>query len=635
MTSSQRNKLAAVIGFALIAAVVLGGMGWATVSTFQLAKLNVAEQHRRDVRLAVSEIDSHMRGILTSEAGRPYTDYLAFHAAEPAFVWAEGDEELDVEVVALPSPLRESGPLHNWIDVYFHVYEDGTWTSPQVPCGETGSRSATTCSHCPCATLGWLEKSLPVADLWERVARATERDRALATGPDEPPHSSASQITPRKGQEAKPRDPIAWRDYKRRSQRRISAQRRSFPADQCVPVRLVEKHLREQRVERLSAAAQAVFVCSPPVYVGLSPDPVVPLWLKPGKGVGLKLVFVRTGYEDGKSVQQGFIGDWKRLRLELLGMINHWFPEADIEPVPEEVSINPATSETAIASIHARLKVPDVPGGVSAAAWRNTRGFLCATWAITVAVLALAGWGIRNLVALTERRMQFAYAVTHELRTPLTTFRLYADMLSAGLVPEESRQEYVDTLNRESVRLSSLVQSVLEYARLENHKVQLNPVETDAPAMLSKIAETLQQRCSANGVEACTENQVPDGSRLRTDSDLLHQVAGVLVNNACRHTREAREPVVLVRLSSDDGKLHLDVIDSGPGVERADSRTIFKPFRRGRKAAAAAQGGIGLGLALAREWAGLLGGRLELVARHHPRYGGAHFRLTIPMRVPA
>ena len=90
-----------------------------------------------------------------------------------------------------------------------------------------------------------------------------------------------------------------------------------------------------------------------------------------------------------------------------------------------------------------------------------------------------------------------------------------------------------------------------------------------------------------------------------------------------------------MRLAGENGSIHLDVIDSGPGVSRRDVRRIFKPFRRGWAADAAAWGGIGLGLALARSWAKLLGGRLDLIARRHPEYGGAHFRLTIPPHMPS
>ena len=74
----------------------------------------------------------------------------------------------------------------------------------------------------------------------------------------------------------------------------------------------------------------------------------------------------------------------------------------------------------------------------------------------------------------------------------------------------------------------------------------------------------------------------------------------------------------------------IDVVDTGKGIDRTDARRIFKPFRQGRGAADDARGGIGLGLALARSWARLLGGRLELIDRSHPEHHGAHFRLTVP-----
>jgi signal transduction histidine kinase len=260
---------------------------------------------------------------------------------------------------------------------------------------------------------------------------------------------------------------------------------------------------------------------------------------------------------------------------------------------------------------------------------------LAIIWAAGAAVLMIAGAGVRNLVALTQRRMQFAYAVTHELRTPLTTFRLYSDMLSAGLVPHESQQEYLDTLNRESVRLSKLVEEVLEYARLENQNVRLNVTNTDAPSLLRVVSEPLDRLCAQNGVDGRTFNNIPNGQVIRTDVNLVSQIAGVLVNNACRHARDASRPTVVMTLGGEADRVYLDVIDSGPGIDRSDARKIFRPFRRGRDADRSARGGIGLGLALARNWATLLGGRLDLIARHHAQYNGAHFRLTIPSHQPA
>ena len=75
---------------------------------------------------------------------------------------------------------------------------------------------------------------------------------------------------------------------------------------------------------------------------------------------------------------------------------------------------------------------------------------------------------LAGVVALSERRAAFVSSVTHELRTPLTTFRMYADMLARGMVPDaERRQQYLETLRTEAERLTHLVENVLSYARLE------------------------------------------------------------------------------------------------------------------------------------------------------------------------
>lgn len=369
--------------------------------------------------------------------------------------------------------------------------------------------------------------------------------------------------------------------------------------------------------------------------VEITVDSIAAFWLGLGPDGGRKLAFVRECHADAAIFYQGFIGDWSRLKPELLAQIANLnlFPEVDLEPVLDDAEPGPEASRMQMINLPVRLKIPDIPGGTTTAAWRSIRSTLITTWLAAIAVLVVAGWGLRNLVALTERRMQFAYAVTHELRTPLTTFRLYSDMLSAGLVPDASKQEYLDTLNRESLRLSRLVEEVLEYAHLGSHRVKLNPTDADGTSLLHVISETFEKQCNENDVEARAENAIANGQQLHTDVDLVNRITGVLINNACRHARGKKDAKVLVRLTGEGGKVHVEVIDSGPGIDRADTRTIFKPFRRGQGTDTAAQGGIGLGLALAQSWATLLGGRLELAARHHPQYGGAHFRLTIPAKV--
>lgn len=632
MRSSRRNQLGAVAVFAMIAVTVVGGMAWATVSSFRLAKKNVNEEHERRISRAVLEMSSYMAGILNAETWREQIEYRALYERAPLMAFGPGNVEVNATRVLLPSQLAVSGPPKDWIDLYFQVDSQGVLTSPNHPDDPSvwlpeHGRTFATPDHRTHAVWDWLKGTLPGFNLHERIAcicspepnasrtAADKQGSAVAPGLRNPPECNC----PMRG----------GPEYLERQRRFREGQTSYLPPVTCIEPgmagrnagRLVNMH--DEGAEDDGASGTG--------GIQVASDTIGAFWLGEGPEGHQKLAFVRAVHMDADTLYQGFVGDWSRLKPELLRQIEEPFPVADLQPVLSDDADPGAALDTAqMFNLPVRLTVPDFSEGASIAAWRKVRGTVIAMWLAAGAVLAVAGLGLRNLVGLTERRMQFAYAVTHELRTPLTTFRLYSDMLSAGLVGEESKQEYFDTLNRESMRLSSLVEGVLEYARLENQKVRLNPTDTDGPGLLRVVGETLETRCRDNGITPRTENLIANGRRIRTDVDVVSRIAGVLINNACRHARGKPGAEVLVQLDAADGRFLLDVIDTGPGIDRADARAIFKPFRRGRRADQAAQGGIGLGLALARNWAQLLGGRLELTARHDPRLGGAHFRLMIP-----
>jgi len=629
MRSSGTSTLASVTGFVLVAIVVLGGMTWATVSTYQLAKINVEREHRTRISKAVYRMDSYMSGVLGEEMSRPFTHYWPFYTDVPVQVWL--DERLVVEGdrVVLQSPIAKSPPRHAWIDMYFQADEDGNWSSPQTACctGQcSGCEDGQGECRCVDGSLERLRDLLPLGELSERVARAGERDVAISRSASRVDQTQAVKMTHRRARGDSPRQNESRTEYDRRGQRKRAEQLRSRPESECVnpehgPNEIADIVTADRDVDDPTELAS----------VGVYGDAWATFWIDPTAAQPAKLAFVRTGHMDADLVYQGFIGDWSLLKTELLTEISDVLDDADLEPAPDDALPDPQVSDITMHTIPVRLNSPRlVAGAVSRLAWRSVRGILLATWAAAAAILAVAGIGFRNLIAQSKRRMQFAYAVTHELRTPLTTFRLYSDMLSAGLVPDTSKQEYLDTLNRESQRLSSLVEGVLEFARLENHRIKLNPVETEAGALLRVLSEALEAHCAHCGVEPRTQNDLPGDLVLRTDVEAVNRIAGVLINNACRHAQQAEKPIVVTRLARENGRVFLDVIDSGPGIDHHDARAIFKPFRRGRGADAAAQGGIGLGLALARSWATLLGGRVDLIARHHREYGGAHFRLTFP-----
>lgn len=626
MTSSQRSMVAAVVLFLLIAAAVIGSMSWATAASYALARQNVGDEHRSRIERALRQVESHMMGIINSEAMRPFSDYLELHEARPNVVFMADGRQLDPDHVRVHhlSPLALRDPPKGWMTLHFQITPQGIVGSPQIP--DQNSVWAIDVAQFSVdfyrrarGTWAWLERNYANLDFRGRIASAFRYDREESIDP-----SYTNRDAALAGLQLSKKKSSRLADSRQQRQALHAAQAGYLPIEQCLHPDVAAQNIRSLPLRGVPTPLGDATAAEEVTFSIGSFAPAI--WIDGFH----KLAFVRDARVDAEIYYQGFIADWNSLKAELLAEIEGVFPDADLEPIANDAELDDETAFRKMPYLPAVIRVPEIPGGVSAAAWASIQWQLLMSWAGAAAVLVIAGFGVRNLMALTNRRMQFAYAVTHELRTPLTTFRLYSDMLSAGLVPDSARQEYLETLHRESIRLSRLVEEVLEYARLENQKIRLHIADTDAPAILDVVGETLEKACRQNGIQGQTVNHISNGMPVRTDVNVVNQIAGVLVNNACRHARGSEKPMVLVELGGTDGRVHLDVIDTGTGVDRSDARRIFKPFRRGRDADRAARGGIGLGLALARNWATLLGGRLDLVARHHPKHRGAHFRLTFP-----
>lgn len=633
MIPSRRRKFAALALFGLLVGVVMAGMAWTTAATLELAKRNLREEHERIVSLALARLSAYVGGVLFLETDREVSDYEAFHLARPVETRTFG--EPPPAQVLLPSRLLLQGPSRPWMELYFKCApSSGEVSSPQL----VGLESRARLDEWPRdvnaeararSAWKWFAPLALDTDFHGMIEQAQIRE-AFPFGLSDADGNPTRLVSSSAIDQGHSRQRIS--DYLDRTYRMRMAQLRHTPPPACETLEVINKNLAP------STAAEG----DPrPATTELTIDagPIAPpFWLETRPELGRRLAFVRecrVEQAEDTPFYQGFIANWDLLRSDLLDEIDEIFPSdirarVDIVPLPNDAVLDLELSKRKLTALPATLEVPFSTEAVSRAAWGNVGGVLLAGWGAAMLVLGVAGWGVRNLVSLSERRMQFAYAVTHELRTPLTTFRLYSDMLAAGLVPEESRREYLETLARESSRLAGLVQDVLEYARLEHHRVRLNPRPVDGESILSPLRETLRERCHVFDIEPLAETSLRNGRVFHVDVDVINRIVAVLISNACRHTRHQPVRKILVRLEAERDRLLLDVIDSGTGIEPGDSRSIFKPFRRGRGAEAAAQGGLGLGLALARDWATLLGGRLDLIARHHPQYGGAHFRLSVP-----
>ena len=259
--------------------------------------------------------------------------------------------------------------------------------------------------------------------------------------------------------------------------------------------------------------------------------------------------------------------------------------------------------------------------------WTPLRVGLALAWTAALVALLAVGLGGWSLIDLSQRRIRFVSAVTHELRTPLTTLRLYLDMLMNGLVRDEKqREEYIHTLNAEAERS--------EPAGGQRARLLAVGEPASAPQPGARIAGRLARPDGRRVAESVPKRRQGTGDRataaatpaLCTDGELVQQVLGNPARQRLQVQPGAADRRVWLRVRSAGRRMVFEVEDRGPGVPNRERRSIFRAFRRGRTADATG-GGVGLGLALARRWARLLGGELSL----RSTAGGACFLLHLPL----
>ena len=265
---------------------------------------------------------------------------------------------------------------------------------------------------------------------------------------------------------------------------------------------------------------------------------------------------------------------------------------------------------------------------VAAGALSPVRLSLLVTWgSLVLAALAVALL-LSGVMTLSERRAAFVSAVTHELRTPLTTFRMYAEMLAEGMVPdEESRRRYLQTLRTEADRLTHLVENVLAYARIERGGpgARIGPVPV--AELLDRASERLAGRAAEVGFDVRIDAppEVLAASAV-ADPAAVEQILFNLVDNACKYARSAEVRTLELDVTRSNGHVRLQLTDHGPGVAERERKRLFQPFRKSAGDAALSAPGVGLGLALSRRLARDMGGELSLEPRAS---AGACFVLTL------
>ncbi len=211
--------------------------------------------------------------------------------------------------------------------------------------------------------------------------------------------------------------------------------------------------------------------------------------------------------------------------------------------------------------------------------------------------LAMAFNNMASSLAATETtRRSFVANVSHELKTPMTTIGGFVDGILDGTVPEEKRDQYLLIVSDEVKRLSRLVRSMLDTARIETGELQMNPTLFDISEIIRQTVFNFEP--AIDGKHLRIEGLEADKIMVWADKDLMHQVIYNLIENAVKFTNE--EGVIAIHYQSDAQRTYVAIRNTGAGLERSEVPLLFERFYKSDRSRSLNKNGVGLGLHIVR-----------------------------------
>lgn len=262
--------------------------------------------------------------------------------------------------------------------------------------------------------------------------------------------------------------------------------------------------------------------------------------------------------------------------------------------------------------------------------------FVIALVLLGILIIAILSGGILitrlTLEKIKDARQKtsFVASVSHELKTPLTSIRMYAELLLSRRVTDPDKQgQYLSVIVGESLRLTRLINNVLDFGKLEQGKKRYHPILFDVSPFLAGVIQAQKIRMHQAGLEIIKE--IPLGQFwVHTDQDAVEQALLNLLDNALKYAGNGRYLKFI--LARDSQQILVSIQDDGPGIEGMVREKIFEKFFRADDSITASQPGSGLGLSIARQMLRDLGGDLVLEpeSKTSPGVCGACFTLGLP-----
>ena len=243
-----------------------------------------------------------------------------------------------------------------------------------------------------------------------------------------------------------------------------------------------------------------------------------------------------------------------------------------------------------------------------------------------------------QLRQLDQQKDEFLSQVSHEVRTPMTAIRSFSEILLTNKdLDSQQKQSFINTIHEESMRLTSLLDEILDLNALERGE----QLWTNEPIDPNKAIARSIQVCTPITEQHQVEVRLGEHIRhvqVEANFDRICQVFINLISNAAKYNNAAKPFVEITseitKMSDKPDQLTIRFTDNGPGISSAHSNTIFDKFWRGARNPDTAQSGSGLGLAISREILSQMNGSLELDVPKGGKAGmGACFAVRLPVHM--
>ncbi|MDQ8181912.1 HAMP domain-containing sensor histidine kinase [Pelagicoccus sp. SDUM812005] len=369
------------------------------------------------------------------------------------------------------------------------------------------------------------------------------------------------------------------------------------------------------------------------------------------------------------ALRSGYYQDNKEIALREEGAIEpilFWYFDRQAEPPSwtaghriakgqpmRIVKLDTATLRTAFQTLLAELAIPDLKTEITPATadQENSLSDILPGYALTLTLAPNPDRKLLNTLSYTVvgltlaigilcgiliarrtakerhealRKTTFVSQISHEFKTPLTNISLYSDLLANEGIPPEKRSKYLDTISRESLRLSELVDNILALNAIESgkkkYKIKELPLHETIEAILADYTPTLQ----AADMQA-TWIRLDSPLSVRFDPAALRQILLNLLDNARKYAAAGKQ--IQISCAQTD-RCVLRIEDKGPGIPSHLRQKIFEAFYQKQSTLTEKSPGAGIGLSLSRRMARDCQGELSLDSNYSQ---GARFLLEIPL----